>query len=76
VPSPSELDRAAERLLERALSSTTRTASVVTALALVVVTAALLVGAAALARGPVCTALDKQSGGAYCEALPTPTPTG
>ena len=75
MPRPRDLDRAAERLLERFLSSTAPLAAAVTGVVVAAVVAAALLGAAALARGPVCEALDSQPGGTYCEALPTATPT-
>lgn len=75
VPSPRHLDRAAERLLQRFLASSTPVAAAVTGVAVAALVAAVLTGAAALARGPVCEAFDQQPGGAYCEALPTPTPS-
>lgn len=74
MPGPRDLDRSAEQLLTRTLSDRARAARVSVVL-LVIVGATVVAGLAALARGSVCTALDKQSGGTYCVAAPTPTPS-
>lgn len=75
MPTPRDLDRAAEQRLQAALVSSSPRAAVVTGVTVAALVAGVVTGLAVLGRGPVCEALDQQAGGTYCVAVPTPTPT-